>query len=217
MPKKKTLGSLILTLPFILSACDNNAVTSANGDEAMVEETMTYEASYTEDGALIRIDGWREWVFIGNPITPNGLNGGEAPFPESHAVYIDPDSWDHWKKTGEFREGTLIAKELSMLYPEAANEDGSTDQVSGRGFFQGGEFSGLEFAIKDSVRYADEPGNWAYFSSGHAPGIAYPDTMTAQPTESCNTCHEFNAGDDWVFLQFYPVLAEAKGGGEASE
>ncbi len=64
---------------------------------------------------------------------------------------------------------------------------------------------------------ADEPGNWAYYSSGHAPGIEYPDTMTAQPAQACNSCHEFNAADDWVFLQFYPVLREGKGGQAGSE
>lgn len=169
-----------------------------------------YEAKYTDDGDLVRFDGWREWVYVGTPVTPNGLNGGSAPFPEVHSVYIDPTSWAHWKKTGTFREGTVFAKELSMLTAEGANDDGSTDQVSGRGFFQGGPFSGLEFAIKDSKRFADEPGNWAYFSSGHAPGIEYPDTMSAMPAKSCNACHDANAADDWVFIQFYPVLGAAK-------
>ena len=216
----KLFGPALLALPLALSACDRpQEEMAANDEEAMAEApAKTYEATYTEDGDLIRIDGWREWVFIGNPVTPNGLNGGEAPFPESHAVYIDPESWAHWKATGEFRDGTLIAKELGMLYSEGgANEDGSTDQVSGRGFFQGGQFSGLEYAIKDSVRNADEPGYWAYYSSGHAPGIAYPETMARMPAESCNSCHEFNAGDDWVFIQFYPVLSAEKGGQSGSE
>jgi hypothetical protein len=39
-------------------------------------------------------------------LTPNALNGGEAPFPEFHNVYIDPVSYDHWKEKGEWREGT---------------------------------------------------------------------------------------------------------------
>ncbi|MHA1544536.1 MAG: cytochrome P460 family protein, partial [Alphaproteobacteria bacterium] len=124
MIAKKVITPLLLIFPLALSACDGGQQVATVEAETMVEEAMTYEASYTEDGALIRIDGWREWVFIGNPVTPNGLNGGAAPFPESHAVYIDPESWAHWKATGTFREGTLIAKELSMLYSEGgANED----------------------------------------------------------------------------------------------
>ncbi len=217
MTKKKFLGGALIALPLILAGCDNGQEMEANGEEAMAEApAMTYEAAYTDDGALITPENWREWIYIGTPVTPNGINGGAAPFPETHSVYIDPTSWAHWKETGTFREGTMLAKELSMLITEGAYEDGSTDQVSGRGFFQDG-FSGLEFAIKDSEHYPDEPGNWAYYSSGHAPGIEYPETMTAQPAEACNSCHEFNASDDWVFLQFYPVLSEGKGGQAGSE
>lgn len=185
-------------------------VVALMSSDTLGEHHEAYTAKYNADGDLIRPDNWREWVYIGTPVTPNGLNGGAAPFPEVHSVYIDPVSWKHWKKTGEFRDGTMIAKELSMLLSDGAEEDGSTFQVSGRGFFQGGPFSGLEFAIKDSKRYADEPGHWAYYSSGHAPGIEYPATMKAAPAVACNACHETNAGEDWVFIQFYPVLAAAK-------
>ena len=73
------------------------------------------EARFTKNGKLIRPEGWREWVFVGSPVTPNSLNGGAAPFPEFHSVYIDPKSWAHWKKTGKFREGTMFAKELSSV------------------------------------------------------------------------------------------------------
>lgn len=207
---RKVFLTILLTGPLIATGCGNSQDQASSRHGSAVEPT-THDASYTSEGHLIRPDNWREWIYIGTPVTPNGLNGGEAPFPEIHSVYIDPTSWDHWKKTGTFREGTMLAKELSMAISEGAHEDGSTDQVSGRGYFQD-IFSGLEFAIKDSVRYADEPGNWAYYSSGHAPGVAYPDTMEAQPAQACNTCHEFNANDDWVFMQFYPVLKEAKGG-----
>ena len=88
-----------------------------------------YEAVFNKDGELIRPAGWREWVFVGSPVTPNSLNGGAAPFPEFHSVYIDPKSWDHYKKTGEFREGTMFAKELTLV--------GDTSATSGIGFFNG--------------------------------------------------------------------------------
>lgn len=166
-------------------------------------------AKFTDDGELIRPEGWREWIYVGTPVTPNGLNGGEAPFPEVHTVYIDPESWAHWKRTGEFRDGTILAKELSLVHTEGAYEDGSTDQVSGRGYFQK-SFSGLEFAIKDSKRYKDEPGYWAYFTFGHVPADQYLEKVAAAPTEACNACHEAAADIDFVFTQFYPVLTSAK-------
>lgn len=44
--------------------------------------------AYTQDGRLILPTEYRKWVFIGAPLTPNGLNGGNAGFPEYHHVYV---------------------------------------------------------------------------------------------------------------------------------
>ena len=65
-----------------------------------------------KDGQLERPTGFREWIYVGTPVTPNELNDGKAAFPEHHNVYIDPDSWAHYKRTGEFRDGTVLIKEL---------------------------------------------------------------------------------------------------------
>lgn len=157
-------------------------------------------AKFNRQGELIRPEGWREWVYIGTPLTPNSLNKPEAAFPEFHSVYIDPESWVHYKKTGKFREGTVIAKELSRV--------GSTKAVSGNGFFMG-EFSGFEIAYKSKEHFPKEPGNWAYFTFGHhAP--PYAASAKAQPTAACAACHQASAADDMVFSQYYPVLRAAK-------
>ncbi len=164
------------------------------------------EEYYTiKDGQLERPTGYREWVYVGTPVTPNDMNDGKAAFPEHHNVYIDPDSWAHWKKTGEFREGTILMKELVSVGTKAA--------VSGNGYFQG-DFIGLEATIKSKKHFPDEPGNWAYYS------FSTPDYKTlateAKPfaAESCNGCHAAAAADDWVFTQFYPVLRAGKAAGE---
>ena len=91
-------------------------------ENSVADDSNKYEAEFTADGKLIRPAGWREWVFVGSPLTPNSLNGGKAPFPEFHSVYIDPKSWAHYKKTGEFREGTMIAKELNLVGATAATK-----------------------------------------------------------------------------------------------
>ncbi|MGH7139516.1 MAG: cytochrome P460 family protein, partial [Pirellulales bacterium] len=72
----------------------------------------TSRVEFTSDGKLKQPTGYREWMYVGTPLTPNDLNGGEAPFPEFHAVYIDPDSFAHYQQTGEFRDGTVMVKEL---------------------------------------------------------------------------------------------------------
>ena len=133
--------------------------------------TKEYTAQFNEAGELIRPGGWREWVFVGSPVTPNSLNSGAAPFPEFHSVYIDPVSWAHWKTTGNFREGTLIAKELTTV--------GDTSATSGNGFFNG-ELQGFEISHKDSTRYSEESGGWAYYSFGHKPE-PYANSTAAMP------------------------------------
>lgn len=150
---------------------------------------------FTADGQLKQPVGYRQWQYLGTPITPNELNGGEAPFPDFHIVYLDPESFAHYQKTGTFRDGAVIVKELVAV--------GSKEASSGKGYFMG-NYIGLETAVKDSKRFKDEPGNWGYFSFGHK----YPLKKEArlQAAAACNSCHQTNANTDWVFSQYYPVL-----------
>lgn len=165
---------------------------------------------FEADGSVNIPEGWRTWVFIGTPLTPNALNGGEAPFPEFHNVYVEPSAYEYFKKTGKFANGTQIAKELVLVrQSENGNDEetGASAEVSGIGYFQG-EFQGLELAYKDTEKYPDEPGGWVYFSFGHKPE-PYDKTASQFPTNACNACHQANAATDYVFTQFYPVLRAA--------
>ena len=158
----------------------------------------TAAVEFTPDGKLKKPDGYRNWEYIGAVVTPNDLNDGEAAFPEFHSVYMDPESFAHYEKTGEFRDGTVIIKELIGV--------GAKEASSGKGYFMG-DFRGLEASIKDSKRFKDEPGSWAYFSFGHK----YPlkAEATKQAAASCNACHQASAAKDDVFTQYYPVLGAA--------
>jgi hypothetical protein len=69
---------------------------------------------FTKDGDLVLPAGFREWVFMGGPITPNSLNGGEAPFPEFHDVYIERGNLLYYQHHGSFPEGTVLVKELVL-------------------------------------------------------------------------------------------------------
>lgn len=156
------------------------------------------------DGELERPTGYREWIYVGTPVTPNDMNDGKAAFPEHHNVYIDPVSWEHWKKTGEFRDGTILIKELVSV--------GAKSAVSGNGYFQG-EYIGLEATIKSREYFGSEPGNWAYFSFSTPDHKSLTTTAKAFPAEACNACHAGAAADDFVFTQYYPVLRAGKGTG----
>lgn len=155
-------------------------------------------AEYNAKGQLIRPQDHREWVFVGAPVTPNDMNDGKAAFPEFHNVYIDPTSFAAYKQTGKFAEGTVILKELVSV--------GAKSMESGNGYFQG-EFVSLEAMVKDSVRFKDEPGGWAFFRFGEAPD--YQPVGARMQTADCNACHS-GSKEDYVFTATYPVLRAAK-------
>lgn len=201
------------TMPALLAAAALAlGAACAPSSPAPPAHAAEYSPAFTPDGQLILpvAEIWREWPYVGTPLTPNALNDGEAPFPEFHSVYIDPVSWDHWRKTGTFRDGTVLAKELATVLDLNALPDGSTRQVSGRGYFMG-EFAGFEIAYKSAEHFPDEPGNWGYFSFGHH-SPPYAASTAKMPVSSCNACHQQSAADDFVFTQFYPVLRAARGG-----
>jgi hypothetical protein len=158
-----------------------------------------------KNGELERPTGYREWVYVGTPLTPNDLNDGKAAFPEFHNVYIDPESWAHWKKTGTFRDGTILMKELVSV--------GSKAGVSGKGYFMG-EFVGLEATIKSKQHFPKEPGNWGYYSFSSKDHKTLSETAKPFPASACNSCHAGAARDDFVFTQYYPVLSVGKGKGD---
>lgn len=53
---------------------------------AAVAQTPQSTAVFQPDGKLKLPTGYRRWVFVGAPLTPNGLNNGHANFPEYHHV-----------------------------------------------------------------------------------------------------------------------------------
>jgi hypothetical protein len=160
-----------------------------------------YLPEYAADGSLKLPKGWRTWVFIGAPLTPNALNNGQASFPEFHNVYIEPGSYAIYKKTGEFPEGTIFFKELQLALP-GEYPDGSRTEPSGRGYFPAA-YNGADVTVKDSKKYA-ATGGWGYYNFNHHE----PKAATAMPRskDECASCHIASAKKDDVWTQFYPLL-----------
>jgi len=100
--------------------------------ESVLAQGQTSSAVFLPDGKLKLPTGFRNWVFIGGPLTPNGLNGGQANFPEFHNVYVEARNLKAYKETGKFPEGTLIVKELTLVL-NPTFPDGSRTEPSGRG------------------------------------------------------------------------------------
>ena len=165
-------------------------------------------AVFDSDGKMKLPTGYRAWVFVGAPLTPHALNDNKARFPEYHHVYVEKKNVDAYLKTGEFPEGTVFVKELTLVL-DPKFPDGSRDEPSGRGYFNGA-YNGIDVAVKDSKRFANSNG-WGYFTFGHHP-LPYEETAKESSVAECAGCHLANvAKTDMTWIQFYPLLRDKKG------
>jgi hypothetical protein len=173
--------------------------------DTLADATPSWGPKWTENGELLLAADYHGWVFLGAPLTPNALNNGEAGFPEFHNVYIHPEAFKAYRKTGQFPEGTVLLKELQLTLP-GTNDDGSRVEASGRGYFPAAR-NGIDISVKDSTRFKETNG-WGFFNFGHhAP--PYAESVAAAPKETCAGCHIANA-DDMVFKKFYAPILDAK-------
>lgn len=84
------------------------AIGLVSGPATAAEKGVIGVAGFDPQGNLALPEGYRQWVFVGAPVTPNDMNDGKAAFPEFHHVYIDPGSFKQYQETGKFRDGTGI-------------------------------------------------------------------------------------------------------------
>jgi len=185
----------------------------------VVAQTQEYPV-YDSAGRVKPPTGYRAWVFVGAPLTPEGLNDGKyncnadgtnctrSNFPEYHHVYIEKKNVDAYLKTGTFPEGTVIVKELTRVL-NPTFPDSSRTEPSGRGYFNGA-YNGIDMSVKDSKRFPETNG-WGFFTFGHHP-LPYNPTSAEEPVTECAGCHIANvANTDMTWIQFYPLLRDKKG------
>jgi hypothetical protein len=151
---------------------------------------------YDAHRALLLPANYREWVFVGSSL---GLSYDTAAADHEmfHETLMEPTAYRHFVKTGEFREGTMLVLMLHGI---------DSGVLPGRRGRFAGELHGVEMAVKDKARV--ETG-WAYYNFG---GMGGRTNEAAQPEGSgCASCHKAHAARDNVFIQFYPLLADAAG------
>jgi cytochrome P460 len=193
-------GYLLATLAGLVSIAATFALVETR---AIAVNASGSTAVFDSNGRLKLPTGYRRWVFVGAPLTPNGLNNGKAGFPEYHHVYIEEKNVDAYLKTGSFPEGTVIVKELTRVL-DPTFPDGSRTEPSGRGYFNG-EYNGIDETVKDSKRFAKTNG-WGFFTFGHHPE-PYAATAAEKSVAECAGCHMASvAKTDMTWVQFYPML-----------
>lgn len=152
--------------------------------------------SYTEKGRLIRPEGHREWMFVGSNL---GMAYSDAAKPRVtyHNIYIQREAYKHYVATGKFPDKTMLVMELM--------KPGTNASINRQGSFQDTAI-GIEVALKDESRFAEK---WAYFNFIGEGDKPLADSG-AMPKQQCWSCHNEHGAVDNVFVQFYPVLREAR-------
>jgi hypothetical protein len=131
-----------------------------------------------------------------------------AGFPEYHNVYMEPCSYEKYKQTNVFPEGTIFFKELQLTLGPTEFDDGSRTEPSGRGYFPG-VWNGADVTVKDTKRYTDTDG-WGYYNFNHHEPKA--PTAKLRAKNECAFCHIASAKKDDVWTQFYRLLDTETGG-----
>lgn len=165
---------------------------------------------YNNDGELSLPKGYRNWRFVGTSLSPvykSELSGGEARLEREeknpgsfHNVYVNPEAFVEYQRTGIFPDQTMLVMEVFSA--------GTKDKT---GFLTGGRFEekrvALEVAVKDTHRPgADVP--WAYYDFKINNNNRPATTAKAFPKSKCYDCHLKHAGVDNVWVQFYPALRD---------
>lgn len=179
------------------------AVRELAAQDAAAQSRPAAEPRYNERGELLLPVGYEDWIFVGSNLGLEYKEGGDAAdagtskreeLRNFHNVYINPTAYEHFRKTGEFPEKTVLVLDIYA----AERGDGKT--LVSQGLFPG-KHQEVAVAVKDSARKDGSKTNWAYydFPAGAATARAFPD-------KQCYQCHLEHGSVDNVFVQFYPTL-----------
>ena len=197
------IGFFLLTALIALTqACGvggrpTGGASSGGGAEDPTNTSQELMPQFTEDGSLLRPEGWEAWVLAGTSIgltynEPASIPGPGEPPGTFLNVYLQPWAYQSFMATGSFPEGTMFV--LAGSRPV-----GKADPARG-GFYQG-EISLLEVHAK--VAGVHESG-WGFYNFGGDAEVAPLFPADA----SCYSCHRDEAAFDQVFAQFYPAIRE---------
>ena len=196
--------AVLLAATTLLTAC---APTS--GDERQSADSglppPKVQLVFNEEGQAALPKGYRSWVHTNTSwetITTTILDGTVTKTPEMHSVYVEPNTYRTFMRTGQWPEGSLMVKEFSTTNTDPDECTGPpaftcTFGTSSVIFAQ--ERTGIGVMLKDSRRFPNEPGGWVYFSFGHqAP--PYEAFSPVRGREQCAQCHIDNVGPEHDYV-----------------
>jgi hypothetical protein len=201
----------LLSYAFVFGAAALVASCAAGDDSNTQTTSLELSAPgvklvFNEQGQAGLPKGYRHWVHTytaWEAISESFLSEKVTKTPELHSVYVEPNAYRTFMKTGKWPEGSLIVKEFSTTNTDPKDCSGPpayTCKLGTSTIIFAQEHTGIAVMLKDNKRYPKEPGGWAYFSFGHqAP--PYQKLSAAHDRGRCAQCHIGNVGpkDDYVW------------------
>ncbi|MFA4938844.1 cytochrome P460 family protein [Brevundimonas sp.] len=160
---------------------------------------------FNAEGQAALPKGYRSWVHTNTSwetIAITILDGTVTKTPEMHSVYVEPNTYRIFMRTGRWPEGALMVKEFSTTSTDPAECSGPpafTCRFGTTTVIFPQERTGVGVMLKDTRRFPDEPGGWAYFSFGHQTP-PYQAFSPARRREQCAQCHIDNVGPDHDYV-----------------
>ncbi len=159
---------------------------------AVLSLASAQQPKYDDGNALLRPEGYREWVFVGSNLGIGYSDDGKDGSFKN--IFIQPEMYKAYKKTGRFPDKTMLVMEVFT--------PGEKRPPAKVGKFED-KLRGIEVAVKDEAKF---PEKWAYFNFIGSNGQL--EKAKAFPKDACWNCHNQHAAVDNVFVQFYPALRD---------
>jgi Cytochrome P460 len=168
------------------------------GAVGMASDANHFAPRFVQGNHLVRPGDYHQWVFVGSSLGMSyRKEAGYDDQPEFHNVYISPDAYRVFRQTGKFPEGTIMILEIVA--------SGGNASINKAGKFED-KILGIDASVKDSKHF---PEKWAYYTFIGKNGEALSEAKPF-PKDACWSCHNPHGEVDNVFVQFYPVLREAR-------
>ena len=190
----------LLSMGAVLAAgAAPNATTTAKPRDTSVKPR------YRDSGELIRPENYREWIWLTSGLAmtygPAAATGASVQLFDN--VFVEPEAWRSFQKTGMWPEGTMFV--LEIRYSQ------SHGSINRGGHFQT-DVSAVEMAVKDSSRSPED--HWDYYDFRTVGGVPAASAKALPKSAGCFACHSTNGAVENTFTQFYPTaleIAQAKG------
>jgi hypothetical protein len=166
--------------------------------QAPASDVKNSTAVFEATDPLLRPDDYREWILVSDdserrPVEGEGVRVELTP---ARRVYINPEGYRAYMKTGVFSEGTVMIWESVRADADATRHPHPQSPA-------------LLASVKDSTRF---DGGWGFFDFTGQDGRVISKAQPNAESSRCRTCHLEEAETDSVFTQFYSALRSARQG-----